>query len=124
MPKPAIRVALVDDDTRTESVGALAIGLSVYIAAYGSARAFLSSLRADLPHCLVVDLHMPEITGIELQRHLIRAGIKIPTIVVTAFNEPSVREHCRSAGAAAFLVKPINSSSLISAINAAVSGGQ
>ena len=60
--------------------------------------------------------------GFDLQRHLARAGIRIPTIVITAYNEPGLRERCQSAGAAAFLLKPLDGSTLIGVINAATAG--
>jgi FixJ family two-component response regulator len=64
---------------------------------------------------------MPDLTGFDLQRHLVRAGVEIPTIVITAYNEPGLRERCQSAGAAAFLLKPLDGSTLIGVINAATS---
>lgn len=90
------------------------------IKTYGSAREFLKSLKSDLPQCLVVDLHMPDLTGLDLQLHSARAGINIPTIVITAHNEAGIRERCQSAGATDFLIKPLNAASLVSAINSAV----
>ena len=121
MPKSTIRIAIVDDDESVRNaLGRLLSAFCFDTATYGSAHEFLASLKSGLPHCLVVDHHMPEFTGLDLQRHLTHAGITIPTIVVTAHDEPSIRECCLSAGAAAVLLKPIDSSSLISWIIAAV----
>jgi FixJ family two-component response regulator len=86
---------------------------------YTSAREFLSALHEGLPECLIVDLQMPDMTGLELQRHLIRSGLRIPTIVITAHNEAGARERCESAGAAAFLSKPLQDISLLAAIESA-----
>jgi FixJ family two-component response regulator len=114
------RIAIVDDDASVRKALARLLSASSFdTETYGSARDFLKSLSAGLPDCLIVDLHMPELTGFDLQRHLQRSGIKIPTVVVTAFNEPGLRERCQSAGAAAFLLKPLDGSTLIGAINAA-----
>jgi FixJ family two-component response regulator len=96
---------------------------SFEITTYGSAREFLHSLDASPPECVIVDLHMPEITGLDLQKYLSHHGIKIPTIIITAYNEPGVSERCQSAGAAAFLLKPVNGATLIAAINAATRTG-
>lgn len=124
MPNKAIRVALVDDDDSVrKAFGRLLSASNFDIKTYGSARDFLKSLKSDLPQCLVLDLHMPDLTGLDVQNQLMRIGIKIPTIVITAYNEPGIRERCESAGAAAFLLKPLNGTSLIDAINAAVSIG-
>jgi FixJ family two-component response regulator len=121
MTKLSPRVALVDDDASVRKALARFLSASSFeITTFGSAHEFLKSLDADQPECLVVDLHMPEITGLELQRHLARAGIKIPTIVITAYNEPGLRERCQSAGAAAFMVKPLDGKTLIGEINTAI----
>lgn len=115
------RVAVVDDDASVRKALARLLSASSFEArTYGSAREFLDSLPGDAPECLVVDLHMPEFTGLDLQRQLLRSGIRIPTIVITAYNEPGIHERCRSAGAVAFLLKPLNGAMLIGAINAAI----
>jgi FixJ family two-component response regulator len=120
MVTPAARIAIVDDDASVRKALARLLSASSFdIKSYGSARDFLKSLKIGTPDCLVVDLHMPDLTGFDLQRELERAGIKIPTIVITGHNEPGLRERCRSAGAAAFLLKPIDGSTLIGSINAA-----
>ena len=120
MANPSARIAIVDDDASVrKALGRLLAASSFDIETYGSARDFLASLKTGRPDCLVVDLHMPELTGFDLQRHLARIGVRIPTIVITAYNEPGLRERCQSAGAAAFLLKPLDGSTLIGVINAA-----
>ena len=120
MAKSSTRVAVVDDDASVlKALGRLLTASSFDIATYSSAREFLKSLKTGAPECLVVDLHMPDLTGLDLQRHLSRAGISIPTIVITAYNEPGLRERCQSAGAAAFLLKPLDGKTLVGEINAA-----
>jgi FixJ family two-component response regulator len=123
MSKPTTRVALVDDDASVRRALRRLLSASAFdIETYGSAREFLSSLEDELPQCLVVDLHMPDLTGLDLQHQLKRVGLTIPTIVITAHNEPGVRERCESAGAVNFLLKPLNGSNLIGAIKAAIDG--
>jgi FixJ family two-component response regulator len=122
MANLSARIAIVDDDASVrKALARLLTASSFDIDTYGSARDFLASLRTGKPDCLVVDLHMPELTGFDLQRQLARIGIHIPTIVITAYNEPGLRERCQSAGAAAFLLKPLDGSTLIGVINAATS---
>jgi FixJ family two-component response regulator len=70
----------------------------------------------ELPDCLIVDLQMPEMNGLELQHHLNRAGIRIPTIVITANREAEMREQCEAAGAETYLLKPLQDISLLEAI--------
>src|SRR5262245_32905110 len=120
MASLAARIAIVDDDASVrKALGRLLSASSFDIETYASARDFLASLKAGKPDCLVVDLHMPELTGFDLQRQLARTGVQIPVIVITAYNEPGLRERCQSAGAAAFLLKPLDGSTLIGVINAA-----
>ncbi len=125
MTNPSARIAIVDDDASVrKALARLLTASSFEIKTYGSARDFLTSLKIGTPDCLVVDLHMPELTGFDLQRQLAHIGIRIPTIVITAYNEPGLRERCQSAGAAAFLLKPLDGSTLIGVINAATSGNR
>src|SRR6516165_9482441 len=83
-------VAIVDDDASTRK--ALARLLRVHginSRSYPSARIFLEGLSSGMPVCLIVDVNMPEMTGIELQRELLDRGIRIPTIVITGSNDKS-----------------------------------
>jgi len=121
MMTPSTRVAVVDDDASVRKALARLLSASSFeTATYGSAQDFLKSLDTGRPACLVVDLHMPDLTGYELQRQLVRSGIHIPTVVITGQSEPGLRERCKSAGAAALLLKPLDASSLIGAINEAI----
>jgi len=110
-------IAIVDDDPSVlKALARLLKARGLEARTYNSAREFLSALHEGLPECLIVDLQMPDMTGLELQRSLIHSGVRIPTIVVTAHNEPSARERCEQAGAAAFLAKPLQATSLLTAI--------
>ena len=113
-------IAIVDDDPSVlKALARLLSARAFQIRTYTSAREFLSALPGGLPECLIVDLQMPDMTGLELQRHLTRNGIQIPTIVITAHNEAGARERCEFAGAAAFLAKPLQDTSLLAAIDGA-----
>jgi FixJ family two-component response regulator len=113
-------IAIVDDDPSVlKALARLLKARGIEVRTYGSARDFLTSLPDGRPECLVVDLQMPEMTGLELQRHLIRTGIRIPTIVITAHNEGEMRELCKSMGASDFLSKPLQDTSLLAAIDKA-----
>lgn len=114
-------VAIVDDDTAVrKALSRLLAASAIRAQCYGSAREFLDSLASGAPECLIVDLQMPEMTGLELQGELCRLGARIPTIVITAHNESGLRERCLAAGAATYLVKPLDASELIACINSAV----
>jgi FixJ family two-component response regulator len=114
----------VDDDAAVrKALSLLLTAASFETIAYGSAAEFLQSLAGATPQCLIVDLQMPEMTGLELQQHLVRSGILIPTIAITAHNEFGAREQCQSAGAKAFLLKPVHEEALIAAIESAMAEG-
>ena len=113
-------IAIVDDDPAVLKALARLLRARAFEArTYTSAREFLEVLPDGVPECLIVDLQMPEMTGLELQRHLTRNGLRIPTIVITAHNEAGARERCESAGAVAFLAKPLQDTSLLAAIGTA-----
>jgi FixJ family two-component response regulator len=120
---PQASIAIIDDDASVR-VGlkrlCTACGLSVTV--YASGREFLSSIEAGAPRadCLLLDAHMPEMTGSELQRHLVTSGIRIPTIVFTADDAPEVSAHYTAAGVVACLRKPLSSEDLLAAIELAV----
>jgi FixJ family two-component response regulator len=120
----AAYVAIVDDDASVRKALARLLGACAITAqTYGSAREFLDSLPTGVPECLIVDLHMPEMTGLELQGELSRVGARIPTIVITAQSDMGYREQCRVAGAAAYLLKPLDKNTLLAAIKMAVGKG-
>src|SRR5215475_14127845 len=108
MAECARLIAVVDDDPSVlRALKRLLSAWSYRTETYESAQAFLATLDNGRPDCLIVDLHMPDMTGLELQRHLMRSRIDIRTIVITAHDEEGIRERCRSAGAKALLKKPV-----------------
>ena len=119
MNEPRSHIAVVDDDSSVRK--ALARLLSVFsyrVQTYGSVNEFLQSLEAGMPACLIVDLQMEGMTGLELQHHLRNTGTRIPTIVVTAHEEPGLQDRCKDAGASAVLLKPVAKDQLLAAIEA------
>jgi len=122
-PARQIAVAIVDDETLVRvSLRRLCNAFGLSATAYGSGREFLDSLEGDQPQpdCLLLDIQMPEMTGLELQRHLTSRGVRVPTIVVTADDAPEARARCMAAGAVDYLRKPIGADELLAAIERAV----
>jgi FixJ family two-component response regulator len=114
-------VAIVDDDASVrKALSRLLSSYAVSSETFGSGQEFLNSLSTHRPNCVVLDHHMPEMTGLDLQHQLRRRGIDIPAIIITAHDQRGLREQCRSAGAIAYLIKPLNEDDLISAISKAV----
>ena len=125
MPAASPRIAIVDDDPSVLKALARLLSTRALIATtFQSGKKFLASLEDEVPDCLILDLQMPEMTGLELHQDLGRRGVQIPTIIITARNEAEMREQCASAGAIAFLPKPINDVSLFAAIELAGQRGR
>lgn len=114
-------IAVVDDDPAVlKGLSRLLRSRALQPRTFDSGPKFMSTLSEGLPDCLIVDLQMPEMNGIELQQHLLCNGFQIPTIVITAYGDATVRERCEAAGAIAFLLKPVQDISLFEAINTAM----
>ena len=97
-------VAIVDDDASMREALARMLRIhEINSRSYPSARVFLEGLTSGMPDCLIVDVNMPEMTGIELQRELLNRGIRIPTIVITATDGKGIAASAASLGAVAFL---------------------
>jgi FixJ family two-component response regulator len=114
-------IAIVDDDPLVlKALARLFRSRGYRSRAYQSAKGFLVEHASESPDCLIVDLQMPEMSGLELHTQLSRSGIKIPTIVITASTRDEDRERCEQIGVVAFLVKPLQEDLLFAAVEAAV----
>lgn len=87
---------------------------------FSSAEEFLRCCRADEVGCLVTDVQMPGMSGIELHEHLLAAGRRLPTIFITAYPDDRVRDRALAAGALGFFSKPFAADELIRCIDAAL----
>lgn len=115
------RIAIVDDDPSVRKALARLLRASDLDAdAYGSAEQFLESLHTSAPDCLVLDLQMPEMNGLALQRELVRTGIRLPVVIITGHDEPGMEGRCLGAGAGAYLRKPLDDKTLLAAIDDAI----
>jgi FixJ family two-component response regulator len=113
-------IAIVDDDPSVlKALARLLRARSFNVTTYQSAHEFLAVLPGNLPECLIVDWQMPNMNGLELLQDLRRAGIRVPAIIISAHGDTSVRQRYKSAGAIAFLSKPLQDSELLAAINRA-----
>jgi FixJ family two-component response regulator len=120
MSMTGAQLAVVDDDASVRRALTRLLRSSSYeVETFESASAFLASLNKRVPECLIVDLQMPGMDGLELRISLTRAGMAIPTIVITAHDEPGSKERCIAAGAAAYLHKPVRKIELMAAIKEA-----
>jgi len=118
-------ISIVDDDAAVrEATKALVRSLGYAAAAFASGEEFLQSDRIDETSCLITDLQMPGMSGIELQRRLIGEGRNLPTIFVTASPEAQARTQAMAAGAVAFLRKPLGDDILIACLDQALAPGR
>ena len=114
-------ISIVDDDQSfRDSLRRLLGSLGYAVVTFPSAAAFLASPRLAATDCLVADVHMPDMTGVELYGHLVVTGRAIPTILVTGYPDDRVRKHMLSQGVGGYLHKPLEEAVLIDCLRAAV----
>ena len=111
---PQGMIAIVDDDEALrEAMKSLVRSLGYGVSTFGSAEEFLKSEQVIDTSCLITDLHMPGLSGLDLQDRLIARGHRIPIIFITGFPDDTARARAMKAGALAFLTKPINQHHLV-----------
>ena len=114
-------VSVVDDDeSLRRSLRNLLESVGFGVETFASAEEFLGSAQRDSTGCLVLDLRLTGMSGLELLRQLVRADFRIPVVILTAHGDEETRRRSLQAGAVAFLGKPFRSEALLGAIRAAV----
>jgi len=118
-------VFVVDDDSSVrESLNNLIRSAGRNVQTFSSAQEFLASQRPKTASCLVLDLQLPGLSGLDLQQELAKAGIQIPIIFVTGHGDIPTSVRAIKAGALEFLTKPINDEDLLDAIQQAIARDQ
>jgi FixJ family two-component response regulator len=121
MTAPDPIVFVIDDDPSVrEAVQKLIASVGLRVEIFGSAREFLLGKRPDAPACLVLDVRLPELSGLELQRDLASANVHIPIIFITGHADVPVTVRAMKAGAVEFLTKPFRGQELLDAIQEAI----
>ena len=114
-------VFIVDDDRRTrESLSNLIRSAGLSAQTFSSAQEFLAAERPKAPGCLVLDVQLPGLSGLDLQQELAKAGVKIPIIFITGYGDIPTSVRAIKAGALEFLTKPVNREDLLRAIQQAI----
>jgi FixJ family two-component response regulator len=114
-------ISIVDDDQSfRDSMRRLLKALDYSVAVFPSAAQFLASAELAATACLVADIHMPEMTGVELYDHLVESGQAIPTILVTADLDERPKECMLARGVQCYLRKPLVEAALIDCLRTAV----
>lgn len=117
--EPALpTIAVVDDEEAVRAaVANLLSSLGLEVAAFGSAEEFLASPVTTTAACLITDIQMPGMSGLDLQRHLAASGNRIPIILMTGFPKEQARQQASADGAVGYLAKPFESRQLIELID-------
>ncbi len=116
-----IRIAIVDDDESVrEALWGLVRSVGFAASTYASAEEYLNSDHNSNADCLILDVRMPGMSGVELQRHLLASRFEVPVIFITAYEDVGVRAQVLNGGAHALLIKPFSEDALLDAIHAAL----
>ena len=114
-----ISIVIIDDEESVRTgLRRLCVSLGLRTTVYASGREFVEALAdgTTCPDCVLLDAHMPHMTGLDVQRHLVDSALPIPTIVYTADDAPEAKARYIAAGVAAYLRKPIAGDDLLTAI--------
>ncbi|MDT5157978.1 MAG: hypothetical protein QOH51_2335 [Acidobacteriota bacterium] len=110
-------VFIIDDDSDVrESIRGLLKSVGLRSDSFGTAQEFLTSGRADGPSCLVLDVRLPGLNGLDFQRQLADAGVRIPIIFITGYGDIPMTVRAMKSGAVEFLTKPFRDQDLLDAI--------
>jgi two-component system response regulator FixJ len=114
---PRLVVWIVDDaEAVRKSIAAVLFTADIFVRDYGSATEFLKDFKPSEPGCIIVDHHMPDMTGLDLLLHLRKQGISVPVIVITGQGDAVLKQKALQAGAASMLHKPVDGEELIGLI--------
>jgi RNA polymerase sigma factor (sigma-70 family) len=121
MTAPAAIVFVVDDDPSVRrAIQRLVESVGLHVELFGSATEFMNSSHPDVASCLVLDIRLPGISGLDFQRELLKTKQEIPTIFITAHGDIQMTVRAMKAGAVEFLTKPFRDQDLLDAIQVAL----
>jgi len=114
-------VFVVDDDVSVrEGLGSLIRSVGLRVESFASAQQFLNRPRSDVPSCLVLDVRLPGLSGLDLQKRMAEVNIEIPIIFITGHGDVPTSVRAMKAGAIEFLTKPFRDRDLLEAIHQAI----
>jgi len=121
MSEADARIFVVDDDaSMRDALQRLLRSVGLQVATFASAREFLHHRGADVPGCLVLDVRLPGLSGLDLQRELAAAQLDLPIIFITGYGDIPMTVQAMKAGAVEFLTKPFRDQDLLDAIQHAL----
>jgi len=123
--KPIAAVRVVDDDTSVrEALGGLLRSAGFAVETFASAQEFLARPPSDLPGCLVLDVRLPGLSGLDLQQRMAELNIEMPIVFITGHGDVPTSVRAMKAGAVEFLTKPFGERDLLDAIRQAIDRDQ
>jgi FixJ family two-component response regulator len=120
MSKSPIVFVIDDESSVRDGLGNLLRSVGLHVQTFASAQEFLLSKVPDVPSCLVMDVRLPGLSGLELQRELARADIRLPIIFLTGYGDIRMSVRAMKAGAVDFLTKPFREQELLDAVQHAI----
>ncbi|TMA55583.1 MAG: response regulator transcription factor [Deltaproteobacteria bacterium] len=121
MPEPPAMVFVVDDDVSVrEALGSLLRSAGLRVETFATAQEFLARPRAEAPSCLVLDVQLPGLGGLDLQQRMTEGHIEIPIIFITGHGDVPTSVRAMKAGAVEFLTKPFLDRDLLEAVHQAI----
>lgn len=115
------RIALVEDEAPVRIALARLLRLASYeVSAYASGEEFLTALAESMPRCVVLDVHLPGLSGIEVQRQLRSDRVQVPVVFITASEDPGLEREASESGGLCLLRKPFSSDQLLAAVASAL----
>jgi FixJ family two-component response regulator len=119
--RAAQTIVVVDDDTSMRTAIERVLGTAGFpVRSFATAAECLGNSVAASAACLILDIHLPDQSGLDLRRQLLKAGIRPPVIFITAFDGPDARSEAGKLGACGFLAKPFGRRQLLDAVSNAI----
>lgn len=115
-----LAIVVDDEEPVRDALGELLNSVGIDSMAFASAREMLDAELPDRPGCLILDVRMPGLSGIDLQDHLVREGTRIPIVFLTGHGDIAMSVQAMKAGAVDFLTKPVRDQSILDAVSAAI----
>jgi len=118
---PTELVFVIDDDaSMREAISRLLHAIGLTVRTFGSAREFLGTRLPDIPACVILDVRLPDLSGLDLQREMVERGIHVPVIFITGHGDIQMSVQAMKAGAVEFLTKPFRDQELIDAVRSGI----
>jgi FixJ family two-component response regulator len=116
-------IAVVDDESPVRTMIRRALRMADYeVAAFASGAEFLETLPTRLPRCVILDVHMPGLSGFDVEGRMRAANLRVPVVFITASDEAGLDRSAEAVGAVRLLRKPFPSESLLAAVREALAG--